>query len=85
MNKRNNPQQQLQTIDLTTKKDGKSRKEKISDYLIDLSKYVMTGVVITSLFNDLDKNRPLIYVVGLFIAFMALGTGILLTDKKRGD
>ena len=61
----------------------KSRKEKLSNYLIDISKYVMTGVVIASLFRDLDDNRLLLYLVGLFIAFMALGVGLVLTDKKE--
>lgn len=62
----------------------KSRKEKLSNYLIDISKYVMTGVVIASLFKDLDNNRLLIYMVGLFVAFTALGVGLVLTDKKKG-
>ena len=63
---------------------GKSRKEKLSNYLIDISKYVMTGVVIASLIKDLDDNRPLIYICGLFIALTALSVGLLLTDKKKG-
>lgn len=42
------------------------------------------GVVIASLFRDLDNNRLLIYMLGLFIAFMALGVGLVLTDKKKG-
>ena len=66
-------------------KTGKSRKEKFSNYLIDISKYVMTGVVIASLFKDLSDtdNKAALYVTGLFIAFMALGVGIILTDKKK--
>ena len=63
---------------------GKTRREKLSNYLIDISKYVMTGVVIASLFKDFNDNRPLIYIGGLFIAFMALGVGLVLTDKKKG-
>jgi len=63
---------------------GKSRKEKFSNYLIDISKYVMTGVVIASLFKDLNDNRPMLYISGLFIAFTALGVGLILTDKKKG-
>ena len=63
---------------------GKSRKEKFSNYLIDISKYVMTGVVIASLFKDLNDNRPMLYVCGLFIAFTALGVGLILTDKTKG-
>ena len=69
---------------LETVQSGKSRREKLSNYLIDISKYVMTGVVIASLFKDFSDNRPMIYLGGLFIAFMALCTGLILTDKKKG-
>lgn len=42
------------------KVNSKSRKEKLSNYMIDVSKYVLTGVVITSLFNDVtDKPARL--------------------------
>jgi hypothetical protein len=44
----------------------------------------MTGVVIASLFKDLNDNRPLIYIGGLLIALSALCTGLVLTDKKKG-
>ena len=67
----------------TVSKDGKSRKEKFSNYLIDISKYVMTGVVIASLFKDLTDNKVILYVIGLFIAFTSLGVGMVLTDKKK--
>ena len=66
-------------------KDSKTRKEKISNYLIDMSKYVMTGVVIASLFKDLDSYKIIVYVLGLFIAFTSFGVGIVLTDKKKED
>ena len=61
----------------------KSRKDKISNYLIDISKYTMTGVVIASLFKDLTDNKVLIYFIGLFIAFTSLGVGIVLTKKIK--
>ena len=64
-------------------KDTKSRKEKFSNYLIDISKYVMTGVVIASLFKDLTDNKVLIYLLGLFIAFTSLVVGMVLTSKKK--
>jgi len=70
-------------VNEVVKKDTKSRKEKFSNYLIDISKYVMTGVVIASLFKDLTDSKMLIYLLGLFIAFTSLGVGIVLTDKKR--
>lgn len=53
-------------------------------YLCGTHKYVMTGVVIASLFKDLGDSRLLIYVTGLFIAFTALFVGLVLTDKKKG-
>ena len=40
------------------------RKEKFADFLIDVAKYVLTGVVITSLFNDVT-DKTTIYLVGL--------------------
>jgi hypothetical protein len=40
------------------------RKEKLANYLIDVSKYVLTGVVITSLFNDVT-DKTTIYLIGL--------------------
>jgi hypothetical protein len=69
-------------VNEVVKKDTKTRKEKFSNYLIDISKYVMTGVVIASLFKDLTDSKMLIYLLGLFIAFTSLGVGIVLTDKK---
>lgn len=67
------------------KKETKTRKEKASDYLIDISKYVMTGVVITSLFKDFNDSKILLYVFGLFIALMTFGVGMVLTDKTKGN
>ena len=72
-------------VELSVKNESKSRKEKLSNYLIDISKYALTGVVIASLFSDLDENRPVIYILGLFITFTALGVGLVLTDKKKGE
>ena len=90
MNDRNKKQSEKDlgitvVVESSVKSDSKSRKEKLSNYLIDISKYALTGVVIASLFQDLDENRPLIYVLGLFITFTALGVGLVLTDKKKGE
>ena len=43
-------------------------KEKLGAYLIDVSKYVLTGVVIASLFKDLGESKMLIYGLGLLVA-----------------
>ena len=38
-------------------------KEKLGNYLIDISKYVLTGIVIASLFKDVEDKRFLIYTL----------------------
>ncbi len=58
-------------------------KEKLGGYLIDVSKYVLTGVVIASLFKDLNENRFLIYALGLLVACATLLSGLVLSNKKE--
>ena len=60
------------------------RKDKLADFLIDIAKYVFTGVVITSLFNDVTDKTTL-YVAGIFIVLISLAVGLILTDKKKGN
>ena len=45
----------------TGKKVSNPRKEKMADFLIDIAKYVSTGVIITSLFNDVTNKT--IYIL----------------------
>lgn len=59
-------------------------KEKLGGYLIDVSKYVLTGVVIASLFKDMGDNRLLVYGIGILVAGFTLLSGLLLTNKKEG-
>ena len=58
------------------------RQEKFADYLIDVSKYVLTGVVITSLFNDVT-DKTTIYLIGLVVVCLTLILGLLLTSKRK--
>ena len=58
-------------------------KEKLGGYLIDVSKYVLTGVVIASLFKDMGDNRYLIYGIGILVAGSTLLSGLLLSNKKE--
>ena len=58
------------------------RKEKLANYLIDLSKYVLTGVVITSLFNDVT-DKTTIYLIGLAAVISTLCLGLSLTSKRK--
>ena len=57
--------------------------DKLGDYLLDVSKYVLTGVVITSLFSNI-KEQALIYSLGILISICSLIAGLLLTNKKKG-
>ena len=58
------------------------RKEKFADFLIDVAKYVLTGVVITSLFNDVT-DKTTIYIIGLGVVCLTLLLGLSLTSKRK--
>jgi len=58
-------------------------KEKFGNYLIDISKYVLTGVVISSLFKYLGGNKFFIYGIGFIFSIVALMSGLVLTNKKE--
>ena len=57
-------------------------KENLGKYLIDISKYVVTGVLIASLFKDID-DKTLIYILSSIVALIALIVGLVLTNKKK--
>ena len=59
-------------------------KENLGKYLIDISKYVVTGVIIASTFKDLD-DKLLIYILSAVVAIVALIVGLVLTNKKKGN
>ena len=58
------------------------RKEKFADFLIDVAKYVLTGVVITSLFNDVT-DKTTIYLIGIGVVCTTLLLGLSLTSKTK--
>ena len=74
------PQQEVR--DTEPKPVENQRKEKLADYLLDVSKYILTGVVITSLFNDVT-NKIIIYIIGLTAVFSTLLLGLRLTNKRK--
>ena len=76
------PNKQLETTQESPKPQVNHRQEKFADFMIDVAKYVLTGVIITSLFNDL-QDRVALYAVGLFIVVIALWIGLLLTNKRK--
>ena len=58
-------------------------KEKLGNYLIDISKYVLTGVVISSLFRDFGDRLFLIYGLGVLSSVSFLALGLVLTNKEN--
>ena len=60
-------------------------KDKLGNYLINVSKYVFTGVVISSFFRDYGDSKFLIYGVGAMVSALILVAGLLLLNKKKED
>lgn len=60
-------------------------KEKLGVYLIDVSKYFLTGVFITSMIKDLEAKHWLIYLISGFVSFLLLILGLLLTNQKKEE
>lgn len=58
-------------------------REKLGNYLIDVSKYFLTGVFVASLIKDLEDMRWLIYVLSGTIAAALLVLELILTNNKE--
>ena len=57
-------------------------KEKLGNYLIDISKYVFTGVIVSSFFRDFGESVIILYGLGTVISISTLALGLVLTNKK---
>lgn len=60
-------------------------KEKLGNYLIDISKYTLTGVFIASLFKDLEEMKWAVYALSAFVSIGMLCAGLILNNKKKED
>ena len=60
-------------------------KEKLGNYLIDISKYLLTVVFVASLVQDLADMRWLIYILSAFISALLLIVGLILTNKRKDE
>ena len=58
-------------------------KEKLGNYLIDISKYVLTGIFIASLFKDMENMKLAVYGLSFAVAASLLIAELILTNKKR--
>lgn len=56
---------------------------KLGNYLIDVSKYFITGVFVASLVKDLEEIRWLIYVLSGVVSVSFLLLGLILTNDKK--
>ncbi len=50
--------------------------EKVSDFMMDISKYVLTAVIITSAFEELSDVGWLMYAVGIGGAILLLTVSV---------
>ena len=84
---KNTPQGITQTVTQTThrKKTTGVWKEKLGNYLIDISKYLLTVVFVASLVQDLAEMRWLIYILSAVISALLLIVGLILTNKRKED
>lgn len=60
-------------------------KEKLGNYLMDVSKYFLTGIFIASLIKDLEDMRWLIYVLSGTVSVLLLVGGLILTNKRKEE
>lgn len=59
--------------------------EKVSDFMMDISKYVLTAVIITSAFEELSEAGWMMYMVGIAGSMILSGLSILILhiNNKR--
>ena len=72
---------QLEPVANVAKKVNQ-RPEKLANFLIDVAKYVLTGVIIASLFEEMTDKLSL-YLLGMSIVFAALWVGLRLSSKTK--
>ena len=77
-----NKQLEAAVTEQKPRQEVNQRQEKLANFLIDVAKYVFTGVIITSLFNDVS-DKTILYVVGMFIVVITLTIGLILTHKRK--
>ena len=64
-------------------KNSGNIKQKFGDYLIDISKYVITAVLITLFFDDISSSKPLMYVTGALVSVLTLVWGLFYFKNRR--
>ncbi len=57
-------------------------KEKVGGYLFDVSKYVLTALLVTMFFNDISSSKLMTYAIGAVVALGTLIWGIVFYNDK---
>lgn len=60
------------------------KREKLGDYILDISKYVLTAVLITLFFNDISSSKFMTYFIGAMVAVITLLWGLALNKNRYG-
>ena len=58
-------------------------KEKVGGYLFDVSKYVLTAVLVTMFFNDISSSKLMTYAIGAVVALGTLIWGIVFYNDVK--
>ena len=53
-----------------------------ANWLIDVSKYLMTGILLSSVFKGID-NKILFYIISFGLSIVILISGIIIKNKKE--
>jgi len=59
----------------------KETKRKVGEWLMDVAKYMLTAVLISTIFKNLE-NKWIIYVTGFIAVLISLYIGIDMFDKN---
>ena len=62
----------------------KETKKKIGEWWMDVAKYTLTAVVISSIFKDFE-NKWIVYGVGFIAVAIAFYFGVKMFDKNSKD
>jgi len=55
-----------------------------ANWLIDVSKYLMTGILLSSVFKDID-NKILFYIISFGLSIIILISGIIIKNNKKEE
>ena len=62
----------------------KEAKRKMSDWLMDVAKYVFTAILISSVFKDVE-DKLVLYTIGFVCVLLTFMIGVLVFDKNSDN